>query len=362
MHQLWSLKAPLPSSHCATHQIRLILVSAVVITSLFYPALAIYSSSQPQFLARISSRILESIAGEGLSSYHSYHDLHDPWSGYDALHIREDSVARARCGTEGILRVERLLIHSALPEDSGALNNQILLSTLQLERQIGRALSTADTGCLRRIDGSCFVLSPVAFWGYDEDTLLADEDMLDTLQRTSNISIQGIPIAPQMVLAGRELDGDSNLDFAMFLVLTYVFHETSCLGSGGHSAWVKAVRQAAGGTGDLAVVTKEPTLLALEVTVLSEARNLFLLNLQTVQGVQRHSFISPVYLRMAYIFRSPDLCVLDVSEDRQVALQTWCRPHWCDRNLGQYHHKFERLRPRWFQDHHDPMVCQFPVW
>ena len=273
------LKIILPSSHCATHQIRLILVSAVVITSLFYPALAIYSSSQPQFLARISSRILESVAGKGLSNYHSYHDLHDPWSGYDALHIREDSVARARCGTEGILRVERLLIHSALPEDTGALNNQILLSTLQLERRIGYAVSTAGMGCLRRNDGSCFVLSPVAFWNYDEDMLLSDEDMLDTLQRTPNISIQGIPITPEMVLAGRELDDDSNLDFAMFLVLTYVFHETSCLGSGGHSAWVKAIQQAAGRTGDLAVVTKEPTLLALEVTTPSKNRILFLLSL-----------------------------------------------------------------------------------
>jgi len=264
------LTVSVPFSHCATHQIRLILVSAVVITSLFYPALAIYSSSQPQFLARISSRILESVAGEGLSSHNSYHDLHDPWSGYDTLHIREDSVARARCGTEGILRVERLLIHSALPEDAGALNNQILLSTLQLERQIGHTLSTTDASCLRRSDGSCFVLSPVAFWNYDEATLLSDKDMLDTLQRTQNISIQGIPITPQMVLAGRELDDNSNLDFAMFLVLTYVFHETSCLGSGGHSAWVKAVQQATGRTGDLVVVTKEPTLLALEVTILSE--------------------------------------------------------------------------------------------
>ena len=271
------LKAPLIFSHCATHQIRLILVSAVVITSLLYPALAIYSSSQPQFLARISSKILESVAGEGLSSYHSYHDLHDPWSGYDTLHVREDSVARARCGTEGILRVERLLIHSALPEDAGALNNQILLSALQLERQLDRALSTTDMGCLRRSDGTCFAFSPVAFWNYDEDRLLSDEDMLDTLQRTSNVSVQDILITPQMVLAGRELDDHSNLDFAMFLALTYVFHETSCLDSSGHSAWVGAVRQAAGRIGDLTVVAKEPTLLALEVTVVPDIDFLFLL-------------------------------------------------------------------------------------
>ena len=318
------------SSHCATHQIRLILVSAVVITSLFYPALAIYSSSQPQFLARISSRILESVGGEGLSNHHSYRDLHNPWSGYDSLHIREDSVARARCGTEGILRVERLLIHSALPEDAGALNNRILLSTLQLERRIGHAASTADMGCLRRDDGSCFVLSPVAFWNYDEGILLSDKDMLGTLQQTPNISIQGIPITPQMVLAGRELDDDSNLDFAMFLVLTYVFHETSCLRSDGHSAWVKAVRQAAGGAGDLVVVTEEPTLLALEVIILSEIQSQFLLKLQIVQGIQRHSFISPIYLHVVYLLRPSNLCVSDVSDNQQATLQTWCRLHWRD--------------------------------
>lgn len=276
--RIWFPKALSLYSHCATHQIRLILVSAVVITSLFYPALAIYSSSQPQFLARFSSRILESVVGKSLSSHRFYHDLHDPWSGYDTLHIREDSAARARCGTEGILRVERLLIHSALPEDAGALNNQILLSTLQLERQLDRALSATTMRCLRRNDGTCFVSSPVAFWNYDEEMLLSDEDMLDTLQRTPNISIQGIPVTPQMVLAGRELDDHSNLDFAMFLALTYVFHETSCLGSDGHSAWAKAVRQATGRTGDLAVVTEEPALLALEVTVISEIEFPFLLS------------------------------------------------------------------------------------
>ena len=119
----------------------------------------------------------------------------------------------------------------------------------------------------------------MAFWNYDEDILLSDKDMLDTLQQTPNISIQGIPITLRMVLAGREPDDDSNLDFAMYLVLTYVFQETSCLGSDGHSAWIKAVRQAAGRTGDLAAVTKEPTLLALEVTILSKIQISFLLSL-----------------------------------------------------------------------------------
>ena len=33
-------------SHCATHQIRVILISCVVITSLFYPALDVYTSSK----------------------------------------------------------------------------------------------------------------------------------------------------------------------------------------------------------------------------------------------------------------------------------------------------------------------------
>lgn len=37
---------PVYNSHCATHQIRVILISCVVITSLFYPALDVYTSSK----------------------------------------------------------------------------------------------------------------------------------------------------------------------------------------------------------------------------------------------------------------------------------------------------------------------------
>lgn len=172
-----------------------------------------------------------------------------------------------------------MLLHSALPEDAGALNNQNLLSALQLERDLGHALSATDMSCLRQSDDTCFVLSPVAFWNYNEERLLLDEDVLDTLQRTPNISIQGVPITPQMVLAGRELDDHSNLDFAMFLVLTYVFRETSCLGSDGHLAWVNIVQQVAGRTGELTAVSKEPALLALEVTTILEIEFLLLLRL-----------------------------------------------------------------------------------
>lgn len=39
------------NSHCATHQVRVILISCVVITSLFYPALDVYTSSKYSYPA-----------------------------------------------------------------------------------------------------------------------------------------------------------------------------------------------------------------------------------------------------------------------------------------------------------------------
>lgn len=166
------------------------------------------------------------------------------------------------------MRVERVLIQSALPEDTGALNNQILFSTLDLEQQINKELFSEGIPCLNNPDGSCFVLSPLGFWDYDEARLLSDVNILDTLQLSSNVTVSGVPVTPEMVLAGRE-SSDITLDFAMFLALTYIFPETDCSGNSGHNAWLRALQKAVNRKGDLIAETKEPNLIALEVIQLT---------------------------------------------------------------------------------------------
>ncbi|KAJ7771584.1 sterol regulatory element binding protein cleavage-activating protein [Mycena metata] len=238
--------------HCATHQIRIILVSGVVITSLFYPALALYSSSGPEFL---------SVLDVTRSQYPQ--DLVNVWAGYDSLRVLEDAVSlaktRASCEGNSTLRVERILIQS--PFD-GAVNHQILQSTLELERRI----DDLEVPCLKRADGTCFVLSPLAFWRHDEDTLRSDPSILDTLL-SRNISVAGVPITPQMVLAGRGSDSPhvvgTNFDYATFLALTYFFPNSDCLGSAEHVAWLKAVDEASQNAPRTAQM-QEPTLIALE--------------------------------------------------------------------------------------------------
>jgi hypothetical protein len=169
--------------HCATHQIRVILISAVVITSLFYPALAIYSSSQPRFLAHFSSQILDPfLAADAISSYDAQHHLCDIWAAHDSLHVREDSVVRARCGVEQTLRVERVLIHSSASTDSSPLTRQLLHATLHIERKISDALAARQVPCLRRPDGQCLVVSPLMFWHHDERELATDVNVLHTLR------------------------------------------------------------------------------------------------------------------------------------------------------------------------------------
>ncbi|KAK0458517.1 sterol regulatory element binding protein cleavage-activating protein [Desarmillaria tabescens] len=209
--------------HCATHQIRVILISGVVITSLLYPALDLYTSTKTQ-------SILETLtAMKTGSGFNAQQDLVDIWSGHESLRVGGDSVSRARCGVGRTLRVERILIQSPLPEDDSALNHQILLSTLKLEDQLNELIASRKIPCLRHSDGRCFVLSPLAFWHYDQDTLLSDTNILDTLNLSKNVTVSGIPITAHTVLAGRDSEerhvGGTNFDFARYLALTYFFLE-----------------------------------------------------------------------------------------------------------------------------------------
>ena len=172
---------------------------------------------------------------------------------------------------EGILREERVLVGSVSPEEGlGALDKNTLLATLKLEQRVSEALSSRGISCLRTRSGSCFALSPSAFWNYDEHALAADEDIVDTLNLSQNVTISGVPITPDMVLAGRELhDPSSNhIDAAMFLVLTYFFPEKDCFGNDGHFQWLHALEDAGGDAGELVVLAQEPHLIALEVSSL----------------------------------------------------------------------------------------------
>ncbi|KAI0713483.1 sterol regulatory element binding protein cleavage-activating protein [Earliella scabrosa] len=265
--------------HCATHQIRLILVSSVVISSLLFPAIASYYSSQNQYFAGFTLRVLDSfLTPDDISSYFAQHDLRHMWEGDSALRVRADSVARARCGMEGVLREERVLVGSVSPgEGLGALDKNTLLATLKLERRIAESLSSRGIPCLQTRSGSCFALSPSVFWDYDERSLSADDDILDTLNFSQNISISGVPITPDMVLSGRELhDPTSNhIDSATFLVLTYFFPEKDCFGNEGHFQWLHALEDAGGGAGELVVLAQEPQLIALEYRKHVSLRNRF---------------------------------------------------------------------------------------
>jgi hypothetical protein len=169
--------------------------------------------------------------------------------------------------------VERILIQSPLLEDDrdGALNHQILLSTLQFEHRLGQLISSRNLSCLKKPDGNCFVLSPLLFWSHDKQKLLSDYNILDTLSLSTNISVAGIPVTPPMVLASRgsnehHVAGGANFDFAMFLALTYFFPETDCSGNLEHTAWLQALEHAAAQNAELTIQAPEPALIALEVS------------------------------------------------------------------------------------------------
>jgi hypothetical protein len=200
-------------------------------------------------------------------SLYAEDDLHNIWVGHDAIRVRDDAFSRSRCGVERTLRVERILIQSPLLDDDGALNNQILLSTLQFEQRIEAALASRGMSCLKLPDGRCFALSPLIFWNHDKTVLLSDRNILDTLNLSENVTVSGIPITPQMVLAGRGSHDhvSANFDYATYLALTYYFNERDCLENSDHVAWLQMVEDAAAQIAELEVQAQEPTLIALEV-------------------------------------------------------------------------------------------------
>jgi hypothetical protein len=227
-----------------------------VITSLFYPALAIYSSSQPHLLARFSS---------GLGALAPQRDVLDVWAPHAALRARADSVARARCGIDGTLRAERVLARTDAPPPGGALSRALLAHVSQLERSLAARLAAARTPCLRAPDGGCFVVGPGAFWGAEPRS---DADVAAALALGQNASRAGILLTPHMVLAEREAASDQRtLEWAGFASLTYFFPETDCMGAAGHDAWIRILREATGPRARVEVPTHAPKLFSLEVRV-----------------------------------------------------------------------------------------------
>ncbi|THH09370.1 hypothetical protein EW145_g2073 [Phellinidium pouzarii] len=250
--------------HCATHQIRLILISGLVITSLFYPALGIYTSSSSKLLTT-STHILGHIDLRSLSFFDD--DLDSVWSGQDALRIIEDTVARARCGMEETIRIERILLTSpGFESDTGAINHRMLHSVLKLETMLTDHLLLNKFSCLRSPSRRCITLSPLEFWSHDEDILRTDSDLLRTINKNQSITSAGLPLKAPMVFAGRESaePHGSSIDFAAYLALSYFFHEDDCNGSIGHDAWLTALDSIITPLGDISVKAEEPVLLALE--------------------------------------------------------------------------------------------------
>ncbi|KAH7910611.1 sterol-sensing domain of SREBP cleavage-activation-domain-containing protein [Hygrophoropsis aurantiaca] len=254
--------------HCATHQIRLILISAVVITSLSYPALALYSAT-PSYSRLVStSNVLDSfLAAYVASSSYAQRDLRNFWQGHPNLQLREDAISRARCGNDRTLRVEKILIRSDTSEETEALNHQTLLSALQLERRILQGISSIGIPCLEGKKDECIVLSPLAFWNHNEEKLRSDSNISNTLLYNNRVSVAEIPVTPQMVLAGRGLS-DRNpvkVESAMFLALTFLYPESDCSSNLGHNTWVQVVANSTYGVGSMDAASEiEPTLMALE--------------------------------------------------------------------------------------------------
>lgn len=278
-------------SHCGKNQIRVILISDLVITSLFYPALALYFSSQP--LSHFSIRLHDSLFSFASRTHHPSStyglDLLEIWEGLDAVRLREDAAAQARCGGERTILLERILVPSVVSDcSSGALNQETLSATLNLQLMISEVLGNRLSGgdaekaleCVRSPSSSkglpdgfssttpeCLTLGPLLYWNQDEVGVWLESDVqiLDTINSMQNVTKAGVPILPEMTLAGRgSHDEHDRLNDADYLVLTYFFVERDCHSNAKHLAWQQIVNEASSDLGIVVHPTDRPKLIALQ--------------------------------------------------------------------------------------------------
>jgi hypothetical protein len=231
----------------------------VVITSLFYPALALYSSSI-QF-SHISSRFLD--------AYQS--DLREIWEGHDALRIREDGAARARCGRERTLRIERVLVTSLERPPTGAATPSTIDYALRLGDRIGSAISDAESplSCVRTPSNQCLTLSPGVL--FENGIPSTPTELLDAINTPRNTTISGIPIGPTMFLSARSTSDDlldEAIEHVGLLALTYFFLDEDCLTVEGHERWLDTlgniVSNDLGSPSVTPFVFQKPRFIALE--------------------------------------------------------------------------------------------------
>lgn len=257
-----------PFSHCATHQIRVILICAVVITSLFYPALALYAPSKP--LTSLTSR-LNAYYRSGHADASALADLQEIWQVYDGdLLVRDDADSRLRCGLDATVRLERVILPSVYRRIDGALNTRTLEAALELERRIIKLLQHPDApACvkLRERPDECLILSPLLYWQRDADLLARVTYPVDTVNAQRNISLDGFAVTPETVLAGLMSASPEGSDMAQaeLLVFSFFFQDDVCEDSEGHKAWLKLLQDGVAELGTMRTQAQQSTMLPLQL-------------------------------------------------------------------------------------------------
>lgn len=241
-----------------------------MITSLLYPALATYFSTQP--LSHYSTRLHDSLFA--LNSYSATYrtDLRDVWEDYDFIRIREDAGTQARCGAERTIRLERVLLPSIVPNHaSGAINQPTIQAMLQFKYNIDAILRhhSTELPCVPSTSqtGDCLVAGPLLQLTQDQIGEVQDSQLIEAINAARSATPE-VLFGPEKTLAGRgSVDAGGWIRESDLLVLTYFFVEDSCHANFRHSAWLQVLKDATSGEAAVAHLAAPPKLVALEVSI-----------------------------------------------------------------------------------------------
>ncbi|KAK4058593.1 hypothetical protein OIO90_000037 [Microbotryomycetes sp. JL221] len=265
----------------ALHQIKALLLCAVVMCALLSPAMLLFfepTTADTSPLSLLSSP--QTYRGQFAWEMDVMQRQGIVASTEDVCWDRLNSYHESRGQSAPLIRVEQLLVSTTAPHNqqgwSGAtLSKPTLHRALKLQHELERRLERRLVNlldCVRDLTGHCAVISPVEWWASEEE-LLQDQDVHKTLseparhylKQTSASSLPSsngtarVPLTSASTLVGIGRNRFGAIRDASRLVITFLLRDTANVNhvatgqidndEAARMAWRETVRQAMDGIG-----------------------------------------------------------------------------------------------------------------
>lgn len=217
----------------ATRPIAVLLLCCVFLCALTYPVLSLYAWASPSSASGFFSFLrtaptLHLVGDDG--SIARARDLKLPWQSLDSVVLNGEEACWQRIPKFREVTVQQVLLgfpaDGRVASEHGVLDRKPLHGVYNLQKRLHEVLTTPQNrtslACVQSLDAqtmpNCFTLSPLAYWGQNENDMLSDTSLIATVNQAS-LSNLPFPLQHDDLFIGRSYAGNT-LRKADYAVLT----------------------------------------------------------------------------------------------------------------------------------------------